>query len=63
MVLLYADDTVLFAEKEEELQKLLIEFQPYCVRWKLNVNPEKSKIVIFGHRLRHSAFSFNEQPI
>ena len=39
-VLLYADDTVLFAESEEELQQLLNEFQSYCVKWKLNVNPE-----------------------
>ena len=63
VVLLYADDAVLFAESEEELQQLLNEFQSYCVRWKLNGNPEKSKIVIFGHRSRQRAFSFNEQPI
>ena len=63
VVLLYADDTVLCAESEEELQQLLNEFQSYCVRWKLNVNPEKSKIVIFGHRSCQRAFSFNEQPI
>ena len=52
VVLLYADHTVLFTESEEELQQLLNEFQSYCVRWKLNVNPEKSKIVMFGHRSR-----------
>ena len=57
VVLLYADDTVVFAESEEELQQLLNEFQSYCVRWKLNVTPEKSKIVIFGHRSRQRTFS------
>ena len=63
VVLLYADDTDLFAECEDKLQQLLNEFQSYCVRWNLNVNPEKSKIVVFGHRSRQRAFSLNEQPI
>ena len=63
VVLLYADDTVLFLESEEELQQLLIEFQSYHVRRKLNVNPEKSKIVVVSHISRQHAFSFNEQPI
>lgn len=64
VVLLYADDTVLFAENEEELQQLLNKFQIYCSRWKLNVNPEKSKIVIFGDRSRHhNDINFNGQPI
>lgn len=63
-VLLYADDTVLFAENEEELQQLLNKFYIYCSRWKLTVNPEKSKIVIFGDRFRHhDNISFNGQPI
>ena len=64
VVLLYADYIVLFAESEEALQQLLNEFQSYCVRWKLNVNPEKSKTVIFGHRsCPPYSFSFNKQPI
>ena len=53
-----------FAESEDALQQLLNEFQSYCVRWKLNVNPEKSKTVIFGHRsCPPYFFSFNKQPI
>ena len=64
VVLLYADDTVLFAESEEELQQLLFEFQSYCSRWKLNVNPDKSKIVIFGHRsARRADFTLNDQIV
>ena len=64
VVLLYADDTVLFAESEEELQQLLFEFQSYCSRWKLNVTPDKSKIVIFGNRsARRAVFTLNDQIV
>ena len=52
IVLLYADDTVLFAESEEELKTLLNDFCKYCNDWKLTINPEKSKIMIFGERAR-----------
>ena len=52
IVLLYADDTVLFAESEEELKTLLNDFWKYCNDWKLTINPEKSKIMVFGERAR-----------
>ena len=52
IVLLYADDTVLFAESEEELKTLLNDFCKYCNDWKLTINPEKSKIMVFGERAR-----------
>ena len=39
---------VLFAESMGELQDLLDKFQIYCSQWKLKVNSEKSKVVIFG---------------
>ena len=51
IVLLYADDTVLFAESEEELKTLLNDFCKYCNDWNLTINPEKSKIMIFGEEL------------
>ena len=64
VVLLYADDMVLFAESMEELQDLLDKFQIYCSQWKLKVNSEKSKVVIFGDKSRHrSPISFNDQPL
>jgi hypothetical protein len=47
MVLLYADDTVILAESAEDLQLALNEFFIYCTQWKLNVNVEKTKIMIF----------------
>ena len=53
LLLLYADDIVLFAKSAEELQKSLDILEVYCDRWNLTVNENKTKIVIFrkGGRL------------
>ena len=56
IVLLYADDTVLFAENENELEILLKDFWNYCDAWKLNINVEKTKIMVFGERIRRKHF-------
>ena len=48
IILLYADDAVLFSEDPVELQKSLDKFQQYCSVWKLHVNLTKTKIMIFG---------------
>ncbi len=48
LLLLYADDTVLFGETPLKLQKSINEFYDYCNTWKLNVNLSKTKILIFG---------------
>ena len=47
-VLFYADDTVIMAETANDLQKGLDEFHVYCSRWKLNVNVEKTKVLVFS---------------
>ena len=46
-ILLYADDTVIFAESETELQSALIAMFLYCKSQDLEVNPAKTKITIF----------------
>ena len=64
VVLLYTDNMVLLAENIEDLQDLLDKFHIYCSQWKLKVNHEKSKVVIFGDKSRHSSLiSFNDQPL
>ena len=52
-LLLYADDIVIFGKTPEELQKSLDILEAYCSRWKLTVNTNKTKIVVFrrGGRL------------
>ena len=47
-VLLYADDIVLLAENEKDLQTLLNTTHEWCSKWKLNINIEKSKIMHLG---------------
>ena len=54
IILLYADDTVLFAESEKEMQLLLNEFSSYCKTWKLTINNNKTKLLVFGHRGRRN---------
>ena len=46
-LILYADDIVLFANNSDELQLALNLLSDYCDRWKLTVNPLKTKIMIF----------------
>ena len=41
-VLLYADDTVIMANNEADLQFPLDRFNEYCQTWKLNVNMDKT---------------------
>ncbi len=41
---LYADDTVLLAENERMLQRIVDEFERVCKRRKLKVNASKSKV-------------------
>lgn len=57
-ILLYADDTVIFADTEEELQNSLRVFESYCTSWKLKVNTNKTKIVIFCNRRCQCNFHF-----
>jgi hypothetical protein len=43
--MLYADDTILLAESAEDLQVQLNAFGEY---WKMKVNVNKTKIMVFG---------------
>ena len=52
IILMNADDTVLFAESEEELQTSLNDFVSYCNEWKLTINPDKTKNLEFGERIK-----------
>ena len=46
-VLLYADDIVLIAPPEENLQLMLHTMNSWCRKWKLTVNQEKTKAIHF----------------
>ena len=57
IVLLYADDTIILANSENDLQAILNKFETYCQTWKLNINNDKTKIVIFGAK-KTDSFNF-----
>jgi hypothetical protein len=61
-IILYADDTVLLSETSENLQENLNIFDKYCKEWKLQVNTQKTKVLIFGSRSKkyNNYFKFNE---
>ena len=64
IVLLYADDTVIMASSETDLQYSLNRFEEYCRTWKLNINTEKTKVVVFGARKTNSFhFKLGDQNI
>ena len=55
-VLLYADDTVVFATSEETLTQSLNLFANYCNQWKLDIKYDKTKVLVVGdmiNRQRH----------
>ena len=65
-MLLYADDIVLFAKSAEELQEGLNLLHGYCIKWKLKINVNKTKIVVFrkgGILPRNLSFYYDEQQL
>jgi hypothetical protein len=44
---LYADDIILMAESEQELQLLLNQLEIYCSQSQMQVNLSKTKILVF----------------
>ena len=64
VVLLYADDTVIVAESENDLQYTFDRFYTYCQQWKLDVNASKTRVVIFGaKKIKKIEFRIGDQII
>ena len=57
-VLLYADDTLVFAESPEELQIAMHEVSMYCKRWGLSINRTKTNVVIFSRGKVSTKYNF-----
>ena len=57
---MYADDTVILAESERDLQRALNSVHEYCTEFKLIVNTNKTKIIIFsrGKVRRFTTFKY-----
>ena len=60
-IVLYADDTIPFSENKQDLQLQVDTFYDYCNVWKLKVNIQKTKAMIFskGRTNENVHFTFN----
>ena len=65
LLLLYADDVVIFAESSETLQVEIDKLYEYCEKWKLRLNTEKSKIIVFrkGNRPPTQQWKFGDNVL
>ena len=45
---MYADDLLILAHSEEELQHHLNKLSQYCKQWKLEINIKKTKCIVFN---------------
>ena len=64
LLLLYADDTIIISDNDRDFQKSLDAFHSYCVEWKLNVNINKTKVVVFGaNNLNNFNFTIGQHSI
>ena len=48
LILMYADDTIILADSERNMQAALNALQVYCDTWKLEINCSKTKISVFS---------------
>ena len=46
-LLLYADDSVIFSSTREGLQMGLDVLHDYCTKWRLIINTDKTKVMVF----------------
>ena len=60
-VILYADDTVILADTKEGMQNALNIFQSYCEIWKLEVNVNKTKVMVLSKRKIRLKYEFKLQ--
>ncbi|MCG8035193.1 MAG: hypothetical protein JAZ03_23855 [Candidatus Thiodiazotropha taylori] len=66
ILLLFADDMVILGKSPEELQYHLDLLHTYCSNWGLEVNAEKTKIMVFRKRgalRRGESWTYNNQEI
>ena len=59
---MYADDIILLSSSAQGLQQKLNRLNEYCKDWCLNINTDKTKVLIFNKAGRHITqhFLFND---
>lgn len=63
--LMYADDLILLSESASGLQNQLDRISEYCDTWKLEVNIDKTKTMVFENKksIKIPQFNINAQPL
>ena len=62
-LLLFADDLVLLTDSETGMQDSMNKLDEYCKLWELEINAEKTKVVVFGKTRNPSAFKIGSKTI
>ena len=65
-ILLYADDIVILAENEENLQKMITHLENWCNKWRLKINYSKTNLIHFRTRRKprtHFIFRYEDVPL
>ncbi|XP_059226649.1 uncharacterized protein LOC131998381, partial [Stomoxys calcitrans] len=65
-LLLYADDIVILADEPNVLQQMIYNLEEYCKLWTVEVNLNKSKIMVFrkgGRIARNENWTFKSNPV
>ena len=64
-LLLFADDAVLISDSREGLQNSLSQLESYCKKWKVTVNVNKTKVMIFqrGGRFPQETFTYSGEDL
>jgi hypothetical protein len=65
LLLLYADDVVIFANSADEMQQQINKLSDYCTTWRLRLNTDKSKILVFNRssRFTNENWAYGENVI
>jgi hypothetical protein len=65
MIILYTDDKVLMSNTKEDLQYQFDCLLRYCQEWKLEVNIDKTKIMVFskGRLSNNCHFLYNAKEL
>ena len=56
-ILLYADDPVIISEWKEGIKSALNTYSEYCNEWRLTINVDKSKVMVFS-KGRQTEYNF-----
>ena len=58
---MYADDVIIISESEQGLHKCLRKLEKYCDLWCLDINIDKTKVIVFNKsgKILNYNFSFN----